>query len=179
MSPMDNVRSVSDDSKGPTIRIADPEEYGRLREIEVASETLFRDIDIGPFFDDGFDHLAASSVVFVTGDPPVGFASVGEVDGVAHLFQLSVDPSMGRQGLGTALLVAVCDWATSQQHEAVTLTTFRDVPWNGPFYARLGFRVVDDPSAGLSDIREHEKAIGDDDFGPRIAMRKDLLSAPT
>jgi hypothetical protein len=54
------------------------------------------------------------------------------------------------------------------------LTTFRDVPWNGPYYAALGFTAVDDRSPGLMAIREHERAIGDDDFGPRFAMRKDL-----
>jgi hypothetical protein len=56
----------------------------------------------------------------------------------------------------------------------VTLTTFRDVPWNGPFYAGLGFRAVDELTPGLAAVRDHEKAIGDDDFGPRIAMRKEL-----
>jgi hypothetical protein len=33
-------------------------------------------------------------------------------------------------------------------YPAVTLRTFRDVPWNGPFYLRRGFAVVD--SAALS-----------------------------
>ena len=56
----------------------------------------------------------------------------------------------------------------------MTLTTFRDVPWNGPFYAGLGFRAVDELTPGLAAVRDHEKAIGDDDFGPRIAMRKEL-----
>jgi len=67
---------------------------------------------------------------------------------------------------------SVCEWATSQGYEAVTLTTFRDVPWNSPFYTRLGFGTVEDPALGLSHIRE--QAIGLDDLGPRVAMRKDL-----
>jgi hypothetical protein len=48
------------------------------------------------------------------------------------------------------------------------------IAWNGPFYARLGFREVEVLSPGLAAIREHERAIGDDDFGPRTAMRNDL-----
>ncbi|HUJ66088.1 MAG TPA: hypothetical protein VLX59_11150 [Acidimicrobiales bacterium] len=60
---------------------------------------------------------------------------------------------------------------------AVTLTKFRDVAWNGPFCARLGFREVEDLSPGLAAMREHERAIGGDDLGPRIAMRKDLAPA--
>jgi hypothetical protein len=54
------------------------------------------------------------------------------------------------------------------------LTTYRDVPWNGPFYARRGFRTISRLGPGLRAIRDHEKAIGDDGFGPRIAMRKNL-----
>jgi hypothetical protein len=72
------------------------------------------------------------------------------------------------------LVNAVCDWATAEGLPAVTLTTFRDVAWNGPFYAKLGFRELVDLSPGLVAMREHERAIGDDDFGPRIAMRKEL-----
>ena len=40
------------------------------------------------------------------------------------------------------LVMAVCDWAAAKGHEAITLTTFRDIPWNMPFYASLGFTVV-------------------------------------
>jgi hypothetical protein len=73
------------------------------------------------------------------------------------------------------LVKAVCDWAAANGLPAVTLTTFRDVAWNGPFYGKLGFRELEDLSPGLAAMREHERAIGDDDFGPRIAMRKDLV----
>jgi len=72
---------------------------------------------------------------------------------------------------------SVCDWARAEGYGAVTLTTFRDVPWNGPFYRKLGFQPVEELSPELAGIREHEKAIGDDNFGHRIAMRKDLNPA--
>ena len=79
---------------------------------------------------------------------PIGFALVLDIGGYAHLAELDVLPSHGRQGVGSALLDAVCTWARSAGYPAVTLRTFRDVPWNAPFYARRGFRVVD--SAQLS-----------------------------
>jgi hypothetical protein len=44
----------------------------------------------------------------------------------------------------------------------VTLTTFRDVPWNAPFYARLGFRILE-PSAwtpGLMALLALEESRG-------------------
>ena len=153
------------------IRPARPDEYPALRAIEQASEELFLEIGIGPFTPDAGDHLVGAAVVLVVGDPAVGFASVGIVDDRPHLWQLSVLPAHGRQGHGTALVRAVCDWAVAAGHHAVTLTTFRDVAWNAPFYARLGFAVIDALPPGLAAIRDQERVLGDDDFGPRVAMR--------
>jgi ribosomal protein S18 acetylase RimI-like enzyme len=157
------------------IRVARPEEYSLLRAIEEAADTIFAGVGIGPFQQsEEENHLAQAAVVLAVGEPAVGFASVEVIDGAAHLWQLSVHPRAGRRGLGQALVEAVCEWAEANRLPAVTLTTFRDVPWNGPFYARLGFRELGELSPGLAAMREHERAIGDDDFGPRIAMRKDL-----
>jgi GNAT superfamily N-acetyltransferase len=69
----------------------------------------------------------------------VGFARVETLDGAAHLEEIDVHPAHGRRGIGSALVRAVCDWARQSELSAVTLTTFRDIPWNAPFYARLGF----------------------------------------
>jgi len=78
--------------------------------------------------------------VAATGNIPVGFALVEMLaDDLPHLEELDVDPSHGRRGLGTALVRAVCEWATVSGYVMLTLTTFRAVPWNLPFYARLGF----------------------------------------
>lgn len=105
----------------------------------------------------------------------MGFACVDVLDGAAHLWQLSVHPSAARRGIGTALVEGVCDWARSHGYPAVTLTTFRDVPWNAPFYSRLGFDVLTGRlPPGLQAVRDHERDLGDDAFGPRVAMRIDL-----
>jgi GNAT superfamily N-acetyltransferase len=74
---------------------------------------------------------------------PVGFALVELVDGLPHLEELDVDPAHGRRGVGSALVRAVCEWAARTGMTAVTLTTFREIPWNAPLYARLGFRPVE------------------------------------
>jgi GNAT superfamily N-acetyltransferase len=168
------VPSAKHDSS-EEIRVARPDEYEALRSIEEAADAVFADVGIGPFHQSEEDnHLAQAAVVLVIGNPAVGFACVEVVDGAAHIWQLSVHPRAARRGRGRALVNAVCDWAVANGLPAVTLTTFRDVAWNGPFYARLGFRGVGDLSPGLAAMREHERAIGDDDFGPRIAMRKDV-----
>ena len=72
----------------------------------------------------------------------VGFALVKWVDGLVHLKELDVLPNHGRKGIGTGLVRTVCLWAEEKGIPAVTLTTFRDIPWNAPFYARLEFQVV-------------------------------------
>jgi predicted N-acetyltransferase YhbS len=51
-------------------------------------------------------------------------------------------PAHGRRGVGAALVRAVCAWARERGLPSVTLTTYRDVPWNAPFYTRLGFRTL-------------------------------------
>ena len=81
--------------------------------------------------------------VALAGDTPVGFALVEMLtDDLPHLDEVDVDPSHGRRGLGTALVRAACEWATACGFSMLTLTTFRAVPWNLPFYARLGFVEV-------------------------------------
>jgi GNAT superfamily N-acetyltransferase len=75
----------------------------------------------------------------------VGFAQVVILDGFAHLDEIDVIPEHGRQGVGSRLVDAVCRWARSAGYSKVTLSTFRDVPWNRPFYEKLGFRVIENP----------------------------------
>src|SRR5262249_28842442 len=107
-------------------------------------------------------------------DVAVGFAHVELLEGdAAHLEEIDVHPAHGRRGLGTRLVLHVCDWAADNGIGSVTLTTFRDVAWNMPFYARLGFEVV--PHAQLSPalraIVEDETRRGLDP-ARRVVMRR-------
>ncbi len=56
-----------------------------------------------------------------------------------HLEEIDVMPSHGRRGVGTALMQAVLEWVAKERYQQIKLTTFRNVPWNMPFYSRLGF----------------------------------------
>src|SRR6185503_20500507 len=74
---------------------------------------------------------------------PVGFALVEMLsDGLPHLDEVDVHPCHGRRGVGTELVRTVCEWVARRGLSGLTLTTFRAVPWNMPFYARLGFEEV-------------------------------------
>jgi GNAT superfamily N-acetyltransferase len=156
----------------PAVRTAAPAEFGRLREIELEADALYATVGIGPFpAADVHDRLDEVAAVFAAGDPPVGFVSIDVVDGCAHIDQLSVLSDHGGRGIGRALLEEAVRWAREAGLPAVTLTTFRDVPWNAPFFRRFGFETVDDPAPGLAAVRAAERAEGLDDFGPRVAMR--------
>lgn len=95
-------------------------------------------------------------------EEPVGFAVVKTVDGQAHLHEVSVDQAHGRKGIGSRLIAAVVEWAKQNGHESLTLSTFRDIEWNAPYYRRLGFRDLDDRelSAGLKEVRRQEAESG-------------------
>lgn len=81
--------------------------------------------------------------VALLGDAPVGFALVEMLAGdLPHLEEIDVDPRHGQRGLGAALMRTVCQWVVRCGYSEITLTTFRSVPWNMPFYARLGFEAV-------------------------------------
>jgi GNAT superfamily N-acetyltransferase/VanZ family protein len=106
-------------------------------------------------------------------DRAVGFALAIEHAHGVHLEEVDVDPEHGRRGIGTALVEHVCETARRRGHQHVTLIAFADVPWNAPFYERLGFRVL-----GGSELPEAVRGILDDearlglDPARRVAMRR-------
>ena len=73
----------------------------------------------------------------------IGFAQVIVLDHVAHLDELDVVPEHSRMGVGSRLLDTVCAWARGAGFPKITLSTFRNVPWNRPFYERRGFSTID------------------------------------
>jgi GNAT superfamily N-acetyltransferase len=153
----------------PAVRTAVAAELPLLGDIERAADGVFA--AVGIVFPPGtvIDEVDDPAHVLVAGDPPVAFAYTGLVDQDLHLHQIAVHPRHSRQGIGSALMAAVFELAGSR---AVTLTTFRDVVWNGPWYARLGFFEVAEPGPQLAAVIAEEHAAGLDDLGPRVAMRR-------
>ena len=167
-----------------SIRRARLEELPRVREIDLAAGALFLETDYAflwgsePISLEILRERQREGLVWVAPDKegePVGFAVATVIDGVGHLDELSVHPSHGRRGLGRMLTLAVCEWAKQAGYEAVTLSTFRDIPWNRPFYERLGFRALaeEELGPGLKQVRAREEALGLP-LEKRICMRRDL-----
>lgn len=160
---------------GSPIRMLEPDDVSRLPLIEAAADRLwaerFDTAQLGKVTP-GEIRIAARGFVLVAERPCVGFAQVLDEGGAAHLQQVSVDPSHGRQGLGSALVRACCDEARRRGHDELTLTTFRDPPFNGPWYAKLGFSVVEEPRGLLAEHVEEERRL--EDLMPRVAMSRTL-----
>ncbi|MEW1927319.1 GNAT family N-acetyltransferase [Streptomyces sp. NPDC088360] len=115
-----------------------------------------------------------------SGGTPIAYLISEPVDTAEHIEQISVHPRAARHRIGQALIEHTADRAREEGREALTLTTFADVPWNAPYYARIGFRVLAEAelTPGLRKIRAHEAELGLDRW-PRVAMRRDLAPAGT
>jgi GNAT superfamily N-acetyltransferase len=160
--------------ESPTpVRPARADELVLLPALEAAADTMFEPLGIGPLPGPGaVEDFAAALVVLVAGDPPVGLCRIDGVADGAHLEQLSVHPDHGRRGIGRALLQAGCAWAAARDYRELTLATYRDVPWNGPFYASEGFVEI-----GPVDDWMRAHGLPPEDpvmtrFGARVLMRR-------
>ena len=112
--------------------------------------------------------------VAVVGDEVVGFVQVLEVDGAAHLEQVSVLPEAGGRGIGRGLVEAAVAEASRLGYGEITLRTFADVAFNAPFYASCGF-VESAPTTpfqvGLVAVEER---LGLTSLGRRVQMTRTL-----
>jgi ribosomal protein S18 acetylase RimI-like enzyme len=169
------------------IRLANAEELEHLRQIEAAAGRRFVDVGMAdvaarpPVALAVLEAAAAAGLLWVAEDPEagaVGFALVRALSASMHLEEISVAPSQGRRGIGTSLMRHVVRALAAAGHRQLTLSTFADVPWNGPFYRRLGFEVVAEPelSPELRALRREEAAAGLD-VDRRVVMRL-LLEPP-
>lgn len=181
------------------IRAGGRGELAALQEIERAAGRWFRDVGMGEIAEDDPPSLetlrgyeAAGGLWVVTADTagadvpagaaatagaggPVAYALVEPVDNCLHIEQISVHPDSARRGFGRALIEHLAVRARAGQTPALTLTTFAEVPWNAPYYERLGFRRLAEHelTPGLREIRRAEKEHGLDRW-PRVCMRRDM-----
>ena len=133
------------------VRVAVPEDAQFLPAIEISAAQAFRMIDglswlaeSSPMPTERHHQLIALSTCWVAIDGenrPQGFLSAERQGQDLHIHELSVMQSMQGQGLGRQLIEVAKDYARSSNLRFVTLTTFKNVPWNAPFYSRLGFQA--------------------------------------
>jgi GNAT superfamily N-acetyltransferase len=154
-----------------TIRLARENDVAGLAAVELAAAALFRSAGLtGAYLDEtrGLEELDAArreSRLWVAADGDdraVGFALATVLGEAPHLEELAVHPDHGRRGLGRRLVGAVIAWARARNAPALTLSTFRDVAWNAPFYARIGFASLPAEAldAELLRLRAREREHG-------------------
>jgi GNAT superfamily N-acetyltransferase len=165
-----------------SIRLAGPGELPLLQALETAGGELFRAIGMTDVADHAppplhvlrtYQRAGRAWVAADAGNQPVGYILVKVIDGAAHIEQVTVHPDHQRQGLGRALIDTADRWAAENSLPALTLSTFREVAWNAPYYAGLGFVPLadEDLTPGLLECRAAETALG---LAPadRVFMRR-------
>ncbi|QKW23830.1 GNAT family N-acetyltransferase [Kitasatospora sp. NA04385] len=137
---------------------------------EIADDEPFSAAELAPFLAAGLAWVAVDGA-----DRPVAYLIAERIDGALHVEQVSVHPAHARRGIGRALLEHLATRARAEGVSALTLTTFADVPWNAPYYARCGFHPVPDDTLGpgLREVRAREAAHGLDRW-PRLVMSRPL-----
>jgi GNAT superfamily N-acetyltransferase len=168
----------------PSIRLAASRDAAFLPRVEAEAGALFRTLPelawianeaIGP--PEAFLPLIQAGTVWVAEDAAAGVVGElrGEIlDDVLHIVELAVTMDFQRRGIGRRLIDVAVDAAREKGLRALTLTTFRHVAWNGPFYARYGFVEL---RGGALDKRLAETVRAEEVRGlpNRCAMRLDLV----
>jgi GNAT superfamily N-acetyltransferase len=140
-----------------SIRLARADDLDKLAAVERSAASIFRSVGLAWLADgDTMDGAALTQlcedgtlwVAVDDGDRPVGFLAAHELDGCFYIAEVSVGQSHQRQGVGARLIDAAVLHARRAGFGAISLTTYRDLSWNGPFYARLGFMEIDSAEAG-------------------------------
>ena len=134
-----------------SLRLARPDDADQMPRIEAAAAELFASdpelaelgLDAGKTPPE-FRRLIRRGHCLVAhvGEEMAGFLASEPFTRELHIWEMDVDPRFQKRGIGAGLLRACQIDARNSGFKALTLTTFRDVAWNAPFYARLGFEEV-------------------------------------
>jgi GNAT superfamily N-acetyltransferase len=125
------------------------------------------------------DRIKCGDLLVATMDnnAPIAFAMFRPVGFSLYIEQVDVDPAFERRGIGAALLNHVLETARIKGYHALTLSTYKDVPWNAPYYLRIGFYFIPDdqlPEELLQIRREH--VLRGLDESQRVFMQRFLQS---
>ncbi|TDD82343.1 GNAT family N-acetyltransferase [Actinomadura darangshiensis] len=168
------------------VRTARDADLPGLAAIENSGDLMFNEIGIvfppgPPVVAQMVQMIGEGAEIVVAGDPPVGFAAVEEVDGAVHLEQISVRGDLVGRGIGVLLLDEVKARAAAAGAPGVSLLTFRDVAWNGPWYARHGFAELPEErwGPGLRSYWDAEIKAGLHELGPRLIMWAPTIVGPS
>jgi GNAT superfamily N-acetyltransferase len=133
---------------GYNVRNAMDRDFPDIQSVQRAAAARFREVDMPEVADRpvlGTDLLArfcAEGVLLVATFERrvVAFVACAPLDDALHIAEIDVVPTHAGHRLGALLLDHVDAVAAARHIGRLTLATYRNVPWNAPYYARLGFR---------------------------------------
>lgn len=134
-----------------SLRLARPADAEAMPAIERAAAEMFtHDPGLERFDPDDTWEVAdlqrlirkGHCLVAHVGEEMAGFLVAEPFRRELHIWEMNVHPRFQQRGIGAGLVRAAQIDARNTGFKALTLTTFRDLAWNGPFYARLGFEEV-------------------------------------
>ena len=163
-----------------SIRLAQVSDLLTLPEIEVEARSRFTDIEMSTelraYQTPAHELRMCQSedllwIAEIPSDGVIGFLAAETFEQSLHVLQLSVRTSAGRRGVGTCLLSRAHQEAKARGLPHLSLTTFANVPWNAPAYAKQGFVALDpyELTPGLRRRLANESAAG---LSNRVAMRR-------
>ena len=174
-----------------SVRRVKPADVGRLQAIQLAAGGAFRDLGMHAVADSpplateslsGYEQAGRAWVAADEYDEPMGFIVIDVVDDCAHIQQVSVHPAHSGQRIGALLIDHVASWAGRHCLAALTLITFRGVPWNAPYYERLGFSELrrSQLTPGLAALAAAEAEADQwHTSSDRVCMRRELAPPHT
>lgn len=164
------------------VRLTRYEDVVLLPDIEQSAAQSFKRIPSLAWIADGpclpiEAHLASLEegtcwVAVTEQDRPIGFLTAECMQDRLHILEISVEAQAQGCGAGKTLLRAAHQAAKQRGLKRITLTTCRNVPWNAPFYQKMGFEILAQTDLE-SDLRAHledEQACGFQP-GERCAMQ--------
>lgn len=160
----------------PIIRQAGPDEIEMCREIECRAGAVFRDTAHPGLADAEASAPAilraaqADGLLWIATDDDISVGQLTAAEGPKGLLIVQIDvlPQYQRRGIGRALIARAEAEARARALPGLWLRTFRNIPWNAPFYAKLGFEIIDDID---ETVIENESMLGLD-ISTRVTMRK-------
>lgn len=158
------------------VRRALLQDIAALPEVERSAAETFRATEHGWVADDGVTESEAYPPLILAGslwvaemeEGLIGFVSAQAAPDALHIGELAVALPHQRKGVGRRLMGTAIQAARACGLPAVTLTTFRNVAFNAPFYHRLGFEILEAPPPRLQAILSAERQRG---LTHRCAMR--------
>ncbi|KAF2721184.1 hypothetical protein K431DRAFT_285021 [Polychaeton citri CBS 116435] len=129
--------------------------YGQIPALaHLVDGTALAESTVQSWLDEGCIFLAKD---ILKQNEAVGFAACHPKDSRPYLAEISVSSDYHRQGVGGLLLQVVKDYgrreaASKGESARITLTTYPDVLWTGPWYSKFGFVEVEAEELGPEHV---------------------------